>query len=281
MNKAEVLNIIYETVGRPQRLNNRQKNIVKTLNELEQLVEEIDTAGGGGSGESAYEIAVRLGFIGTEQDWLDSLQGSEGPTGPQGDTGPAGNDGADGQGVPTGGTAGQLLSKIDATDFNTEWVDAPSGGASSGSTITFFQVQDDGVAGQLTTGVSVALTGIWDTPTLTDSDFTWDGSTGLLTVNADGILEFDVQATSWNNSNNRHELHLEINQNGANLLVESSNYASRNNTHREGTSAISGFKVAVSSGDTFTFNVYDVGLPATVGHPNVHKGTYISCKLYK
>ena len=33
-----------------------------------------------------------------------------------------GNDGADGQGVPIGGTANQLLAKIDETDFNTEWI---------------------------------------------------------------------------------------------------------------------------------------------------------------
>ena len=30
--------------------------------------------------------------------------------------------------VPVGGTAGQILSKIDGTDYNTEWVNAPSGG---------------------------------------------------------------------------------------------------------------------------------------------------------
>ena len=33
-----------------------------------------------------------------------------------------------GQGVPAGGTAGQVLSKVDDTDYNTEWIDAPSGG---------------------------------------------------------------------------------------------------------------------------------------------------------
>lgn len=42
-----------------------------------------------------------------------------------GATGPAG---ATGQGVPTGGTAGQVLTKIDGTNYNTEW-DDPSGGA--------------------------------------------------------------------------------------------------------------------------------------------------------
>jgi hypothetical protein len=30
------------------------------------------------------------------------------------------------QGVDAGGKAGQLLSKIDNTDFNTQWVDAPA-----------------------------------------------------------------------------------------------------------------------------------------------------------
>lgn len=33
-----------------------------------------------------------------------------------------------GQGVPAGGTAGQILAKADGTDYNTEWIDAPSGG---------------------------------------------------------------------------------------------------------------------------------------------------------
>jgi len=43
-----------------------------------------------------------------------------GPTGP---TGAAGATGATGQGVPTGGTTGQILLKIDATNYNTQWAD--------------------------------------------------------------------------------------------------------------------------------------------------------------
>ena len=35
-----------------------------------------------------------------------------------------------GQGVPSGGTTGQVLAKVDGTDYNTEWIDAPSGGGS-------------------------------------------------------------------------------------------------------------------------------------------------------
>lgn len=36
-----------------------------------------------------------------------------------------------GEGVPTGGTAGQVLAKIDGTDYNTEWVDPAAGGGST------------------------------------------------------------------------------------------------------------------------------------------------------
>lgn len=32
------------------------------------------------------------------------------------------------RGLPAGGNAGQVLSKIDGTDYNTEWIDPPSGG---------------------------------------------------------------------------------------------------------------------------------------------------------
>lgn len=65
-------------------------------------------------------------------DLLYATQGEVGPagaTGPTGDTGPTGPsgadgvDGTDGVGVVAGGTAGQILSKIDATDYNTQWID--------------------------------------------------------------------------------------------------------------------------------------------------------------
>lgn len=40
--------------------------------------------------------------------------------------GATGDTGATGQGVPTGGTAGQVLSKIDGTDYNTQWSSLPT-----------------------------------------------------------------------------------------------------------------------------------------------------------
>ena len=61
-------------------------------------------------------------------------QGPVGPTGPTGPTGPAGADGSDGAGVPAGGAPNQVLRKVDATDFNTEWGDPASGLPPGGTT---------------------------------------------------------------------------------------------------------------------------------------------------
>ena len=48
-----------------------------------ELQEQISSGGGGGSGEdgdSAYEIAVKNGFKGSEAEWLESLKGLPGAT---------------------------------------------------------------------------------------------------------------------------------------------------------------------------------------------------------
>ena len=47
----------------------------------------------GADGESAYELAVKNGFVGTEAEWLDSLKGAKGDKGEQGEQGEAGKDG--------------------------------------------------------------------------------------------------------------------------------------------------------------------------------------------
>jgi hypothetical protein len=47
------------------------------------------------------------------------LTGATGATGP---TGPTGSTGATGVGIAVGGTTGQILSKVDSTNYNTHWV---------------------------------------------------------------------------------------------------------------------------------------------------------------
>lgn len=62
---------------------------------------------------------------------VDNFTGATGATGSTGATGAAG---ANGQGVPVGGTTGQVLTKIDGSDYNTQW--STSSGGGGGAVIT-------------------------------------------------------------------------------------------------------------------------------------------------
>lgn len=53
-------------------------------------------------GKSAYEIALEEGFVGTKEEWLDSLIGKPGPAGPQGPQGDPGEKGDQGEVGPQG-----------------------------------------------------------------------------------------------------------------------------------------------------------------------------------
>lgn len=64
---------------------------------------EIQTANIGANGLSAYEIAVKNGFDGNEQEWLDSLKGEKGDKGEQGIQGVPGASGPHGR-TPVKGT---------------------------------------------------------------------------------------------------------------------------------------------------------------------------------
>lgn len=62
---------------------------------------------------------------------VQGAPGEQGEPGAQGEQGLQGEDGAPGQGVPVGGTAGQVLAKDSNTDYDTEWIDAGGGTASA------------------------------------------------------------------------------------------------------------------------------------------------------
>lgn len=75
-------------------------------------------------------------------------------------TGPAGADGTDGEGVPDGGTTGQILKKKSDTDQDVEWGDG--GGAGTGDmTKAVYDSDDDGVVDDST---------LWDGQALPDID---------------------------------------------------------------------------------------------------------------
>lgn len=50
----------------------------------------------GPAGKSAYQLAVDGGFVGTQEEWLNSLIGPQGPQGVKGDTGKTGPAGENG-----------------------------------------------------------------------------------------------------------------------------------------------------------------------------------------
>jgi hypothetical protein len=90
-------------------------------------------------GDIWYNSQTGQTFVYYDSFWVENIAGIAGPEGP---TGPIGETGLvaqasepedtstlwldtdeDGVGIPLGGTAGQVLAKVDSVDFNTEWVD--------------------------------------------------------------------------------------------------------------------------------------------------------------
>ena len=69
---------------------------------LQKLDEKAASLENGKDGASAYELAVQSGFIGTEEQWLASLQGEKGDTGEQGPPGEKGEKGDTGEQGPPG-----------------------------------------------------------------------------------------------------------------------------------------------------------------------------------
>lgn len=69
---------------------------------LQKLDEKAASLENGKDGASAYELAVQSGFIGTEEQWLASLQGEKGDTGEQGLPGKKGEKGDTGAQGPPG-----------------------------------------------------------------------------------------------------------------------------------------------------------------------------------
>ena len=106
-------------------------------------------------------------------------KGEDGQTGEKGDPGVDGNDGAAGQGVPTGGSAGQILSKLTAVDYATGWINPPSGGGSS--TVTYLHLGTPNIDGS-TTGLKTTAAATLSLPnagTLYDLAILFDDNTSL------------------------------------------------------------------------------------------------------
>jgi hypothetical protein len=136
----------------------------------------------------------------------------------------------DGQGVPAGGTAGQVLSKIDGTDYNTEWTTAAGGGG----------VYDIVKAKGNLSSASFANTENalpWNSPTIGSgsSNVTISGSS--ITIDSDGTYKFTV--TLRTDSSNRTELFIRTYIDTGSGLIEDadetvSDYVSRDSDQDTG-----------------------------------------------
>ena len=97
----------------------------------------------GEPGESAYEIAVRNGFPGTEQEWLDSLQGEKGDKGVDGENGDNGGEGANGAPGEAGKSAYELAKEhglVDDGVTEAQWIASLQGTDGKDGTINFEQL---------------------------------------------------------------------------------------------------------------------------------------------
>lgn len=118
---------------------------------------------------------------------------------------------------------------------------------------------------QVTTGTFAVLAGMWDTPTHTHNNYSWDD--GIVTFNANATVTINIQVLSWNNANNRHQLDVDVQLDtgsGYVTVAASASYTSRNNTQDTGVTVINGLIVDVSEGDTMRLRVRDVGVAATI-----------------
>jgi len=106
------------------------------MNKLEQGVANEQVGPPGPQGEPGKDGAQ--GPAGADgKDGAPGPQGPQGEQGIQGPPGPQGEPGSPGEGVPTGGTTGQILAKKSAADYDTEWINPPSGGGTTAGVESF------------------------------------------------------------------------------------------------------------------------------------------------
>lgn len=107
---------------------------------------DVNTEKAGPQGFSAYEVAVKNGYVGTEQEWLASLKGDKGDKGDTGEQGIQGERGLQGEQGIQGiqgekgdtGNSGVSISTTQPTDANVNvWIDT-----SDGETITFAESEE-------------------------------------------------------------------------------------------------------------------------------------------
>lgn len=125
--------------------------------------------------------------------------GTAGGAGPQGPTGATGAAGAAGQGVPTGGTTGQVLAKNSATNYDTGWISEsylPLAGGTVTGTLT---VSGQGIIKGTATNDSAAAGYVGEviSANATSATTLVSGTTFNLTQISLTAGDWDVQGEVW------------------------------------------------------------------------------------
>lgn len=137
-----------------------------------------------------------------------------------------------GEGVPAGGTAGQVLRKIDGTDYNTEWA-TPAAAANRYVNVALSDMTTD-----LTTGTAKAA---WFAPE--------DGTLasvyiGVHDPSSSGVVRVDM------------------NDSGGSVFTTRPAIDATEATSLTGTAAVLDGTVTFARGDKFTFDIDDAGTDA-------------------
>jgi hypothetical protein len=107
-----------------------------------------------------------------------------------------GTNGTNGQGVPTGGTANQVLAKVNGTDYNTAWI-TPSSGSTEPSLQLFVVKTTPQTTQNATTATPDAIT--FSTTNGTGANLTngntFNGSTFTVGSTGAGLYSFEVRLT--------------------------------------------------------------------------------------
>ena len=123
----------------PTNTSNFGNNIPATADTVQKALDVIDnlsigTGGGGGGGIASVTSDATLTGDGTATDPLGVA--SEFTTAEKTKLGTLESDAQ----LPVGGTAGQIVEKIDGTNYNVRWVDAPTGGGGGGGLTSPFHL---------------------------------------------------------------------------------------------------------------------------------------------
>jgi len=156
--------------------------------------------------------------------------------------GAQGEKGDAGEGLPAGGTAGQIPVKIDSTDYNTQWVDLAT------PSVQFSKNGDQSITTTESPIIDMA------TPSIIDSsDFSVNTTTGEVTLINGGKYEINVGIDTQQASNANRAATLSILDSSDTLLYSRTQYVARSSL--DGSISISGFQILATAGLVINFAI--------------------------